>query len=144
MSSEGKNASDRLKQLFEYAPELAKHVEISICNVEAQFGRQTKLSDLDWTSPDNFYLMDYIKEAFADTGLDVRVPWHWRLLLHLFARAHYLKTKPRKWTGTSYFRLLQAEAAIRAKYPDLSRSQVLVAPGASFNQVASEMPCMVI
>jgi hypothetical protein len=68
--------------------------------------------------------MDYIEKAFADASLDIGVPWHWRLLLYFFARAHYLKTKPKKWTGTSYFRLLQAEAAIRTKYPSLSQAQV--------------------
>jgi hypothetical protein len=124
MSSEGKNASDRLKQLFAVGPELANHIETTICNTELRFGRQTKLSDLDWTSPENHYLMDYIEKAFEDASLDIGVPWHWRLLLYFFARAHYLKTKPKKWTGTSYVRLLQAEAAIRAKYPSLSQAQV--------------------
>jgi hypothetical protein len=63
MSSEGKNASDRLKHLFAVGPELANHIETTICNIELQFGRQTKLSDLDWTSPETPYLMDYIEKG---------------------------------------------------------------------------------
>jgi hypothetical protein len=125
MSSEGKSATDRLKELFGFAPEIAKVLATTVRNIGDQFDVELEMADLDWTDPDNTFLMATILKAFADAKLDPNLQWHWRLLLYLFARAHYNKTKPKKWNSMSYCKLLHAEAVIKNKYPNLPKKEIL-------------------
>jgi hypothetical protein len=120
MASQGNNASDRLKDYFAAATEIGATVEKSIAAFGAQYGVELTLTDLDWTDPDNPLLMTHIGEAFVHAGLDPRIPWHWRLLLHCFASAHYATNKPRKWSSRSYCALLQAADFIKSKHPELT------------------------
>jgi hypothetical protein len=126
MASEGKSASDRLSEYFALAPEIGKSVEDLLRRIGRQYDMQLEMHDLDWIDPSNPFLMVHINKAFADARLDPNVPWHWRLLLYLFALAHYSKTKRKTWNSTSYCRLLQAADKIRSKYPHLSEKEICV------------------
>ena len=73
----------------------------------------------------------YIKRAFDGFGLDPLNPFHWRVLVGMFARAHFQVRKsgsrkgvPRKWDREPLYMLGMLSLGLKKMHPDWTQDQI--------------------
>jgi hypothetical protein len=94
----------------------------------AAFATLSDFEDVSWILDAKSLLGKAVHTAFAQAGLDPKIPTHWTILVSLFAFAHFGqwpgRGRRREWTGQRYAQLKNDFQKIRDEKPTISSIEV--------------------
>jgi hypothetical protein len=86
------------------------------------------LEDVSWILDAKSLVGQSVNKAFAQAGLDPKNPIHWKILVYLFAFAHFGqwpgRGRQREWTGQRYAQLKSDFQKVRDEKPTISSIEV--------------------